>query len=150
MGLLRRSKNALPGPHDPFADHLAAIARGQDGAVGGFVRALLAQDVWEGWRSLPPGMEPGTTVVLDAPTHIQVLSTTMPDGESSALAIFSSEASVLARSPAAVPVRRPGAQVLRPLLAGEPPWAGLVFDPAGPVYQVMRAEWVRDAAAGRL
>jgi hypothetical protein len=147
MSLLRRSKGALPGPHDPFADHLAAIARAQEGAVAGFVRALLAQEVWEGWRSLPPGTEPGMTVTVDAPTDIQVLSTTMPDG-SPALAVFSSEASVLARSPQAVPVRRPGAQVLRPLLDSEPPWTGLVFDPAGPVYQVLTAEWVREAASG--
>jgi hypothetical protein len=109
---------------------------------------LLAQEVWEAWRSLPPGIEPRTTVVVEAPTNVQVLSTTMPDG-SPALAVFGTEASVLARSPEAVPVRRPGAQVLRPLLDGEPPWTGLVFDPAGPVYQVLRAEWVREGATGR-
>lgn len=149
MGLLRRKAPALPGPTDPFADHLAAIAQSRDGALGGFVRALLAQDVWEAWRELPPGFEPGQTVTVAAPTHIQVLSTTMPDG-SAALAVFSSEATVLARSPQAYPVRRPGADALRPVLEGDPQWGGVVFDPAGPVYQVLKAQWIRDGAAGRL
>ena len=149
MGLLRRKAPALPGDNDSFADHLAAIAQSRDGALGGFVRALLAQDLWEAWRELPPGFEPGQTVTAAAPEHIQVLSTTMPDG-SPAMAAFSSEASVHARSPEAFPVRRPGGDVLRPILDGDPQWGGIVFDPAGPVYQILKAEWIRDGAAGRL
>jgi hypothetical protein len=109
---------------------------------------LLAQDVWEAWREPPPGVEVGQTVTVADSIHIQVLSTTMPDG-GKALAIFSSEAGVHARSPQAYPVRRPGADVLRPIVEGDPEWDGLVFDPAGPVYQVLRAHWVRDAAEGR-
>jgi hypothetical protein len=149
MGLFRRREPALPGPQDAFADHLAAIGRGQGGAVDGFVRALLAQDVWEAWRELPPGVAPGETATAAAPADIQVLSTTMPDG-ADALVIFGSDAGVHARSPQAYPVRRPGADVLRPLIDGDPRWAGVVFDPAGPTYQVLTAEWIRDAAAGRL
>jgi hypothetical protein len=139
----------LPGPLDPFPEHLAAIARGQEGAVGGFVRALLAQEVWEAWRSLPPGVEPGTTVTLAAPMDISVLGSELPDG-SRGLAVFGSESGVHARAAEAVPVRRRGADVLRPILDGEPGLGGLVFDPAGPVYQVLTAEWVRDGAAGRI
>jgi SseB protein N-terminal domain len=149
MGLFRRSAARQPGPQDAFADHLAAIARGQDGAIAGFVRALMAQEVWEAWRELPPGVEAGQTVTVEAAVHIRILSTTMPDG-GAALAVFSSDAGVRARSPQAYPVKRPGADVLKPLIEGDPKWDGLVFDPAGPVYQVLRAQWVRDAVAGRL
>ena len=149
MGLLRRRAPALPGPQDPIADHLAAIARMQDGAVGGLVRALLAQDLWEVWRELPPGVEVGQQVTTAAPAHISVLGTTMPDG-SAAMSVFSTEATARARAPQAYPVRRPGADVLRPVLEGDPQWGGVVLNAAGPVHQILAAQWIRDAAAGRL
>jgi hypothetical protein len=148
MRVFGRKDPELPGPSDPFPEHLTAIAAGQDGAISAFVRALLAQDVWEAWRTPPPGFEPGMTGTVQEQTSVAVLGSEMPDG-GRALAIFSSEAAVRARAPQAFPVRRTGADVLRPILDGEPGLEGIVFDPAGPVHQLLRAQWIRDVAADR-
>jgi hypothetical protein len=145
----RKTRTSAPqlGPTATLAEHLLAVREQHDGALGNLIWALWTRDLWQGWAELPEGIEPGQTVILPKPAHVRTLTTTMPDG-SRALAVFSTEAAVVARNAQAFPVKIPGTTVLRPLLESDD-YGGAVLDPAGPVCQVLLAQWIRDAVANK-